>query len=185
MRPRQPTEAIRGSAPSWLEPARPWPKQAVRRAGAGPACGCQSRLAVRFALSRRPGAREDCGPLAIGPASPSPPPRRPHPGSPSRPVRAQAVVHRGSRARALPKTTRSKRSVPVARSVMRRLEQHLSEFCRPDCRCPCVHRTCGWPTIPLLGTRCLAAGRAACRVGRYNLPRTSAQLCRDYGGRGA
>ncbi|HET9779508.1 MAG TPA: site-specific integrase, partial [Propionibacteriaceae bacterium] len=27
-----------------------------------------------------------------------------------------------------PKTTRSKRSVPVARSVMRRLEQHLSEF---------------------------------------------------------
>src|SRR5215212_10227234 len=30
-RPRQPTEAIQGSAPSWLEPARPWPKQAVRR----------------------------------------------------------------------------------------------------------------------------------------------------------
>jgi hypothetical protein len=27
-----------------------------------------------------------------------------------------------------PETTRSKRSVPVARSVMRRLEQHLSEF---------------------------------------------------------
>jgi len=27
-----------------------------------------------------------------------------------------------------PKTTRSKRSVPVARSVMRRLEQHLAEF---------------------------------------------------------
>jgi integrase len=27
-----------------------------------------------------------------------------------------------------PKTTRSKRSVPVARSMMRRLEQHLSEF---------------------------------------------------------
>jgi integrase len=27
-----------------------------------------------------------------------------------------------------PKTTRSKRSVPVARSVMRRLEDHLSEF---------------------------------------------------------
>jgi hypothetical protein len=50
MRPRQPTEAIRGSAPSWLEPARPWPKQAVRRAGAGPVCGCQSRLAVRFAF---------------------------------------------------------------------------------------------------------------------------------------
>jgi integrase len=30
-----------------------------------------------------------------------------------------------------PKTTRSKRSVPVARSVMRRLEQHLSEFVGP------------------------------------------------------
>jgi integrase len=30
-----------------------------------------------------------------------------------------------------PKTTRSKRSVPVARSVMRRLEQHLSEFVDP------------------------------------------------------
>jgi integrase len=28
-----------------------------------------------------------------------------------------------------PKTTRSKRSVPVARSVMRRLEQHLLEVC--------------------------------------------------------
>jgi integrase len=27
-----------------------------------------------------------------------------------------------------PKTTRSKRSVPLARSVMRRIEQHLSEF---------------------------------------------------------
>jgi integrase len=31
-----------------------------------------------------------------------------------------------------PKTTRSKRSVPVARSVMRRLEQHLSEFVDPS-----------------------------------------------------
>ena len=31
-----------------------------------------------------------------------------------------------------PKTTRSKRSVPVARSVMRRLEQHLSEFVDPN-----------------------------------------------------
>ena len=31
----------------------------------------------------------------------------------------------------MPKTTRSKRSVPVARSVMRRLEQHLSEFVDP------------------------------------------------------
>jgi len=31
----------------------------------------------------------------------------------------------------VPKTTRSKRSVPVARSVMRRLEQHLSEFVDP------------------------------------------------------
>jgi integrase len=30
-----------------------------------------------------------------------------------------------------PKTTRSKRSVPVARSVMRRLEQHLSEYVDP------------------------------------------------------
>jgi integrase len=30
-----------------------------------------------------------------------------------------------------PKTTRSKRSVPVARSVMRRLERHLSEFVDP------------------------------------------------------
>jgi integrase len=30
-----------------------------------------------------------------------------------------------------PKTTRSKRSVPVARSVMRRLELHLSEFVEP------------------------------------------------------
>jgi integrase len=30
-----------------------------------------------------------------------------------------------------PKTTRSKRSVPVARSVMRRLEDHLSEFVDP------------------------------------------------------
>jgi integrase len=29
-----------------------------------------------------------------------------------------------------PKTTRSKRSVPVAHSVMRRLELHLSEFFR-------------------------------------------------------
>ena len=31
-----------------------------------------------------------------------------------------------------PKTTRSRRSVPVARSVMRRLEQHLSEFVDPS-----------------------------------------------------
>jgi integrase len=31
-----------------------------------------------------------------------------------------------------PKTTRSKRSVPVARSVMRRLEHHLSEFVDPS-----------------------------------------------------
>ena len=31
-----------------------------------------------------------------------------------------------------PKTTRSKRSVPVARSVMRRLEQHLSEYVDPN-----------------------------------------------------
>ena len=31
-----------------------------------------------------------------------------------------------------PKTTRSKRSVPVARSVMRRLEQYLSEFVDPS-----------------------------------------------------
>ncbi len=31
-----------------------------------------------------------------------------------------------------PKTTRSKRSVPVARSVMRRLEQHLLEFVDPS-----------------------------------------------------
>ena len=31
-----------------------------------------------------------------------------------------------------PKTTRSKRSVPVARSVMRRLERHLSEFVDPS-----------------------------------------------------
>jgi integrase len=31
----------------------------------------------------------------------------------------------------VPKTTRSKRSVPVARSVMRQLEQHLSEFVDP------------------------------------------------------
>jgi integrase len=30
-----------------------------------------------------------------------------------------------------PKTTRSKRSMPVARSVMRRLELHLSEFVEP------------------------------------------------------
>jgi integrase len=30
-----------------------------------------------------------------------------------------------------PKTTRSKRSVPVARSVMRRLERHLTEFVDP------------------------------------------------------
>ena len=83
-----------------------------------------------------------------------------------------------------PKTTRSKRAVPVARSVMRRLELHLSEFVELDYRCPCVHRTRGWPTFPLLGTHCLAAGRAACRVGRPNIPCTSAQLCSDHGGRG-
>jgi integrase len=83
-----------------------------------------------------------------------------------------------------PKTTRSKRSIPVARSVMRRLEQHLSEFVDPSPRCPCVHRSGGWPTFPLVGTRCHAGGGAARRVGRHHLPWTSAQLCRDHGGRG-
>ena len=140
-----------------------------------PAKACVTRGTAYTACRRTSGYRFSIA-VATSPAAPS--------GIAVEAVRAQAVVHRGSRARALPKTTRSKRSVPVARSVMRRLEQHLSEFCRPDCRCPCVHRTCGWPTIPLLGTRCLAAGRAACRVGRYNLPRTSAQLCSDHGGRG-
>jgi integrase len=82
-----------------------------------------------------------------------------------------------------PKTTRSKRSVPVARSVMRRLEQHLSEFVDPTSDA-LVFTACRRPALPFVGPHHLAARRATRRVGRNHLPWPSAQLCRDHGRRG-
>jgi integrase len=82
-----------------------------------------------------------------------------------------------------PKTTRSKRSVPVARSVMRRLELHLSEFVEPTSDALVFTVPSGGPLFRVWGRRVFAAGRAARRVGRHHFPWTSAQLCRDHGGR--
>jgi hypothetical protein len=83
-----------------------------------------------------------------------------------------------------PKTTRSKRSVPVARSIMRRPEQHLSEIVDSIADALVFTAPAGGPLFPLLGTHGLGAGRAARRVGRPNIPCTSAQLCSDHGGSG-
>ena len=80
-----------------------------------------------------------------------------------------------------PKTTRSKRSVPVGRSVMPRLEQHLSEFVDPNAYALGFTAPAGQPALPLLGAQRLAAGGLAPRIGRHHLPRTSAQLCRHHG----
>ena len=83
-----------------------------------------------------------------------------------------------------PKTTRSKRSVPVARSVMRRLEQHLSEFVDPTADALVFTAPAGGPLFRSWGRNVLRPAVLARRVGRHHLPRTSAQLCRDHGGRG-
>ena len=83
-----------------------------------------------------------------------------------------------------PKTTRSKRSVPIARSVMRRLEQHLSEFVDPTFDALVFTAPGGGPLFRAWGAHRLASGGVARRIGRHHLPRTSPQLRRDHGGRG-
>ena len=82
-----------------------------------------------------------------------------------------------------PKTTRSKRSVPVARSIMRRLEEHLLEFVDGSADALVFTAPGGGPLFRSWGAHRLAAGGAARGLGRHHLPRTSAQLCRDHGGR--
>jgi integrase len=54
-----------------------------------------------------------------------------------------------------PKTTRSKRSVPVARSVMRRLELHLSEFVEPTSDALVFTVPSGGPLFRVWGRRVL------------------------------
>ena len=54
-----------------------------------------------------------------------------------------------------PKTTRSKRSVPVARSVMRRLELHLSEFVEPTSDALVFTMPSGGPLFRVWGRRVL------------------------------
>ena len=54
-----------------------------------------------------------------------------------------------------PKTTRSKRSVPVARSVMRRLEDHLSEFVEPTSDALVFTVPSGGPLFRVWGRRVL------------------------------
>jgi integrase len=81
-----------------------------------------------------------------------------------------------------PKTTRSKRSVPVARSVMRRLEQHLWEFVDETADALVFAAPAGGPFFRSWG-RAVLRQPCCVPVGRHNLPRTSAQLCSDHGGR--
>jgi integrase len=57
-----------------------------------------------------------------------------------------------------PKTTRSKRSVPVARAVMRRLEQHLSEFVDSTGDALVFTAPAGGPLFRALGPHRAASG---------------------------
>jgi integrase len=82
-----------------------------------------------------------------------------------------------------PKTTRSQRSVPVARSVMRRLEDHLSKFVDSTGDALVFTRTSGGPSSARGdATSC---GRPCCAPDwTHHLPRTQAQLRRDHGAAG-
>ena len=81
-----------------------------------------------------------------------------------------------------PKTSRSKRTVPVARSVMRRLEKHLANFVGPEPDALVFTAPRGGPLgrQPVQSTG-LEAGRHPCRDPQHHLPRPAAQLCGNPG----
>jgi integrase len=81
-----------------------------------------------------------------------------------------------------PKTVRSKRTVPVARSVMRRLEEHVMTS-RTRIRCSSLHSASRWPASskPVWPSR-LAASRRAVWCTENHIPWASTQLRRDPGG---
>jgi integrase len=83
-----------------------------------------------------------------------------------------------------PKTSRSKRTVPVARSVTRRLEERLANFVGAESDALVFTAPRGGPLArSLFSRRGLAAGRHPCWDSQHHLPRPAAQLCGDPGGR--
>jgi integrase len=79
-----------------------------------------------------------------------------------------------------PKTSRSKRTVPVARSVIRRLEEYLATFVGPQPDALVFTAPRGGPLArSLFSRRVLAAGGHPCWDPPHRLPRPAAQLCGD------
>ena len=81
-----------------------------------------------------------------------------------------------------PKTSRSKRTIPVARSVMRRLEEHLANFVGPQSDALVFTAPRGGPLArSLFSRRVWQAGRHPRRDPQRHLPRPAAQLRSDPG----
>jgi integrase len=80
-----------------------------------------------------------------------------------------------------PKTTRSKRSIPVARTIVRRLEQHLVEFVGGSADALVFTAPGGGPLFRSWGAQCAATGGKSCELGRHHFPRAATQFRRHHG----
>ena len=74
-----------------------------------------------------------------------------------------------------PKTTRSKRSVPIARSVMHRISGHLDQYVEPHSDALLFTSPGGGPLFRAFGNRA-PPGRSSSGSGRHHVPRSSSQL---------